>query len=304
VNNRNIFFRYGRAGLWGLALLLSGGMALHLAAPAAYVQPTTHRIDGNAYITGNLIVGGSTTQGASGVVLENSETITNGTNGAITLGRNDAGVVTLNAKDNDATAALTVAPGGAAAMTIGTVSTTALTVTTDSTGDAEVVLPAGSVSGTEILDGTINAVDEAFAGRGQIVICGDATTVNNNSVFYGPITTVTATDIGGMDCDVTAAGNATEATADAPAFTAKAFHVRGMICRTADTNAAVSYTLRTAAGATVPSVTCSVADGELDCVADVQTTTAIASGATVAVEVASTADMGAAAFVCAIDIAY
>lgn len=141
-------------------------------------------------------------------------------------------------------------------------------------------------------------------GRGQIVICGDATTVNNNTVYYGPIVTVNASDTGGMDCDVTAAGNTTEATADAPVFTAKAFHVLGMVCRNVDTNAAVSYTLRSAAAATTPSVTCSVADGELDCVADVQTTTAIASGATIAVAVASTADMGAAAFVCTIEIAY
>lgn len=167
-----------------------------------------------------------------------------------------------------------------------------------------VTLPSGSISSSEIEDGTIAAADEAFAGRGQIVICGDATTVNDNTVYYGPIVTVNASDTGGMDCDVTAAGNATEATADAPAFTAKAFHVRGMVCRTADTNATVSYTLRTAGGATVPSVTCSVSDNELDCVADVQTTTAIASAATVAVAVASTADMGAAAFVCTIDIAY
>lgn len=147
---------------------------------------------------------------------------------------------------------------------------------------------------------------EAIAnpGRGQIVICGDLTTINNNTVYYGPITTVTADAPGGMDCDVTAAGNATEATADAPAFTAKAFHVLGMVCRNADTNAAVTYALRTAAGATTPSVTCSVADGELDCVADVQTTTAIASGATVAIAASSTADMGAVAFVCTIDIAY
>jgi len=163
---------------------------------------------------------------------------------------------------------------------------------------------AASITTASIVNDTIEAADEHYAGRGQIVICGDLTTINNNTVYYGPNTAVTATALGGMTCSTANAGNTTEATADAPAFQARAFQVRGMVCRNVDTNAAVSYTLRTAAGATVPSVTCSVADNELDCVADVQTTTTIASGATVAIAAASTADMGAAAFVCAIDIAY
>lgn len=191
-----------------------------------------------------------------------------------------------------------------AGVTVGSANTTALTVTTDGTGTAEVSLPAGSVDGTELLDGTINAVDEAFAGRAQIVICGDLTTINNNTIYYGPNRAVTATAIGGFTCDVSSAGNATEATADALAFEAQAFQVRAMVCRTVDTNATVSFTLRTAEGATVPSVTCSTADNQLDCVADVQTTTAIASGATIAVAAASSADLGTAAFVCAIDVVF
>jgi hypothetical protein len=235
---------------------------------------------------------------------ENSESLNNLADGVFDFTRNDAGAVSLTCSDNDATCALTVLPGGAAGMTLGGASMTALTVTTDSTGTAEVALPAGSIDGTEILDGTINAADEAYAGRGQIVICGDLVTINNNTVYYGPNTAVSATGSGGMTCDTSAAGNVTEATADAPAFTAKAFQVRGMVCRTVDTNATVSFTLRTAAGATVPSVTCSAADNELDCVGDVQTTTEIASAATVAVAAASTADVGTAAFVCTIDIAY
>lgn len=191
-----------------------------------------------------------------------------------------------------------------AGITLGSATNSAVTLTTTGTGDAAVVLPTGAVSGTEILDGTIGAADEAYAGRGQIVICGDAVTVNNNTVYYGPNTAVTATAIGGMTCNTAAAGNVTEATADEPAFTAKAFQVRGMVCRQVDGNATLTYTLRTAAAATVPSVTCATTDGQLDCVADVQTTTEIASGATVAVSVASTADVGTVAFVCVIDVAY
>ena len=39
-------------------------------------------------------------------------------------------------------------PGGAAAFGLGGSSTTAITLTTDGTGDAEVALPTGSISGT------------------------------------------------------------------------------------------------------------------------------------------------------------
>lgn len=193
---------------------------------------------------------------------------------------------------------------GNAALVIGESATDAVTITTDGTGTAELVLSAGAIDGTEILDGTVQAVDEAYAGRGKLVVCGDLVTISNNTVYYGPNRAVSATGSGGMTCDTTAAGNTTEATVDEAALQAKAFQVRGMICRTVDTNATVSFTLRTAAGATVPSVTCSTADNELDCVADVQTTTEIASGATIAVAAASTADVGTAAFVCEIDIAY
>ena len=106
-------------------------------------------------------------------------------------------------------------------------------------------------------------------------------------------------------CYSTAAGNVTEATADAPTFTAKAFQVTGMICRNAqDANATISYTLRTAAGATSPSVTCTIADNERDCVADIQSTTAVGSGATVAIAAASTSDVGTSQFMCRVFIRY
>lgn len=146
----------------------------------------------------------------------------------------------------------------------------------------------------------------ANPGRGFFTICGDAVTINNNTIYYGPSDTLTANVPGGAACDITAAGNATEATADAPAFGDLGFQVLGMWCRNqADANAAVSFTLRTAAGATVPSVTCSIADNSRNCVADVQTTTAVASGATVAVAAASTSDVGASnGFSCTIAIAY
>lgn len=150
-----------------------------------------------------------------------------------------------------------------------------------------------------------SAAGVAHAGRDFFTICGDNTTINNNTVYYGPSTTLTANTANGQACDINAAGNTTEATADEPILTG-AFHVLGMTCRNeADANAAISYTLRSAAAATTPSVTCTIADDIRSCVADVQTTTQIAAGATVAIAAASTGNIGDnTGFVCKVDIAY
>ncbi len=137
-------------------------------------------------------------------------------------------------------------------------------------------------------------------------ICGEATTVNNNTVYYGPSIVLLANTMNGQTCDINATGNTTEATADAPIYTNKAVKVQGMTCRNeADANAAVTFTLRTAAGATVPSVTCTIADNERDCVADVQTTTNIAAGAAVAIAASSTANIADNnGFVCNVAVTY
>lgn len=220
---------------------------------------------------------------------------------------------TTGAEDCDFTVG--VAEAGAAAETrisvdadggveIGSANNNSVSLTTDGTGDGEVVLPTGAVSTGEVLDGTLLAADDAFGSRGVLQICGDLVTINNNTVYYGPNRTVVATTASGMTCDTAAAGNVTEATADAPALEATAFHVLGMICRTVDTNASVSFTLRSAEAATTPSVTCTTTDNQLDCAATQETTTQVASGATLAVAAASTSDVGTAAFVCNISIAY
>ncbi|MEN9582431.1 MAG: hypothetical protein RL641_385, partial [Candidatus Parcubacteria bacterium] len=75
------------------------------------------------------------------------------------------------------TAGGSITPASAGAITIGSSSLTALTVTTDGTGDAEVVLPTGSISGTEILDSSIvlgtdtsgNYVASATANSGLVM---------------------------------------------------------------------------------------------------------------------------------------
>jgi hypothetical protein len=145
-------------------------------------------------------------------------------------------------------------------------------------------------------------VPALLPGRAVISICGDGTTINNNTIYYGASKVPVAS--GERTCDITQAGNATEATADAPAF-ASAFQVISMDCLTADPGAAgVSFTLRASAAATVPSVTCSVANTGTSCQTNSGTTTAIAANAPIAIAAASTGDQGATPFACQIHIAY
>lgn len=177
--------------------------------------------------------------------------------------------------------------------------------TVGATTPASGAFTTGSFSGAVTFSAS-GDIPLANKGRDWFNICGEATTVNNNTVYYGPSIVLLASSGNGQTCDINAAGNATEATADAPVYTNQAVYVLGMTCRNeADANADISFTLRTAAGATVPSVTCTIADGERDCVADVQTTTAIAAGATVAIAAASTGDIADGnGFVCTVSVAY
>lgn len=152
---------------------------------------------------------------------------------------------------------------------------------------------------------TINTAPLTAQARGIITICGDATTVNNNTVYYGPSQVLTSSaTIGAVVCDTTAAGNVTEATADAPALPATAFYPLGMICWQPDSGNTITYTLRSAAAAITPAISVSIADNVLSGAATATATTAVASGATLAVAVASSGDIGAIPFRCDIAIAY
>ncbi len=143
----------------------------------------------------------------------------------------------------------------------------------------------------------------SLPGRATVTICGDGTTINNNTVYYGPSMVPVANGI--RTCDTTQAGNVTEATAQAKGFDNTAFQVLSMQCLTADPGAAgVAFTLRDSSGATVPSVTCSVANTKLGCNADVQTTTAIAAGHAIAIAAASTGNQGTTPFACTLSVAY
>lgn len=162
------------------------------------------------------------------------------------------------------------------------------------------VTTAGSLKVDSV---AVNHNQLALPGRAEITICGDGTTINNNTVYYGPSMVPVAS--GERTCDITQAGNATEATADTPALDNTAFQVLSMDCLTADPGASgVSFTLRNNAAATVPSVTCSVANTKKGCTANIQTTTAIAAGNPISIAAASAGDQGATPFACTIHVAY
>lgn len=154
-----------------------------------------------------------------------------------------------------------------------------------------------------------------IGATGVIRICGDADTVNNNIVFYGPNLTLTA-NTNGFTCDIDAAGQAgalggaEEIAQDAPVFANKAFNVKGMVCRQeADSGASILYQLRSDLAFLTPAVQC-VIDGtgaktEQNCVADTATTTTIAAGSTVVLQVYSTSNIGANnGFICEIYITF
>ena len=152
---------------------------------------------------------------------------------------------------------------------------------------------------------TVNPNALAYQARATITICGDATTVNNNTVYYGPSQVLTSSaTIGAVVCNTTAAGSTTEATADAPALPATAFYPLGMVCWQPDSGNTITYTLRSAEAAITPAISVSIADNILSGSASATATTAVASGATLAVAVASTGDIGTIPFRCDITVAY
>lgn len=153
--------------------------------------------------------------------------------------------------------------------------------------------------------GQVNNDFSDLQGRSRvdITICGDGTTINNNTVYYGP--SMVAVANAGRTCDVTQAGNTTEATADAPALDSTAIYVVGMDCFTQDPGASgVSFTLRDNAAAVTPALSCSVANTKLGCTADVQTTAVIAAGDPIAIAAASAGNQGTTQFFCTIHAYY
>ena len=95
--------------------------------------------------------------GSSGSTLTSttSEVLNLGTDATLIFQRNDAGTVTFKGADDAGPADTVYTTTGAGAITVGGSSVTSITLSTDGTGTNEVVLPAGSIDGTEILDGAV-----------------------------------------------------------------------------------------------------------------------------------------------------
>jgi hypothetical protein len=126
------------------------------------------------------------------------------------------------------------------------------------------------------------------------VFCGEAN--ENGTVFLGPALTNFGgggddTTIGGTVCDALESG--TEATADGPLFANVPYKITGMYCRIDGTLAGtetVVFTMRSAEAAVTPALTCTVAAAGTDCRTLTGTTTDVAAGATVAVQMTQTSN--------------
>lgn len=137
--------------------------------------------------------------------------------------------------------------------------------------------------------------------HGWFNVCGEATTVNNNTVYYGPSNTLLASSGNGQTCDINAVGNTTESTADQTILD-YGIYVTGMDCRNeADANADISFTLRAGVADMTPSVTCTIADGARTCASEVMSTRHRGANSTFAVAAASASDIADGnGFVCTI----
>ena len=145
----NPTYSFAGTGAFSLAgsLALNGVVTIGDGGDTVAVNSSDWDISTTGAMTG---IGAITMDGT--LTLANSETVANGTNGTLTFGRNDAGVVTVTAADDDATAALTILPGGAAAFILGGASTTSVALTSD--------------GGTVTIDGSISGAT-TFAHTGD-----------------------------------------------------------------------------------------------------------------------------------------
>ena len=122
----------------------------------------------------------------AGIALSNLESLSNGTNGALTLGRNDAGTVTLTSADDDATAALTIDPGGNAALTLGSSSDT-ITATVPVRGVANVGAKGADVgAAAEFGDGYLHRTVLSTIAPAAFTVVSGATTNCNTTLYTFP----------------------------------------------------------------------------------------------------------------------
>lgn len=154
--------------------------------------------------------------------------------GTFTFGRTTSGTVTLTAKDDNATAALTILPGGAAAMTLGGASTTSIALTTDggtTTFDGAAITHAATTTETAATSLTLSGgaktyVLDAVGGRRNLTTAEAITAA----------ATITADSCGSVK-QITSAGAVATNTTDT--FTAPAAANTGcmmVVCNTGSNN--------------------------------------------------------------------
>ena len=244
---------------------------------------------------------------------------TGGTENAIVIGSGwDAGISTASPMSLSSTFSTT---GDLSILTPGDLIVGAGTPSVTQNGEDAYVTGTFEVDGASEFDGAIDIDSTITVGttaintatltsmaRGYFEVCGDITTVNANTVYYGPSQAVIdSATAGRVTCNTDATGNTTEATADEPAVQTTAIYPLGMVCYTTDmgaTGSPLTFALRSAAAAITPAISLTIADDVLSGTANATATTAIGSGATVAVALTSAGDVGAGAFYCRVNYAY
>jgi hypothetical protein len=137
-----------------------------------------------------------------------------------------------------------------------------------------------------------------------LVVCGDdaGTTVTNYLGPSLPSWTGDGTDWSLASAACSALDSTTEATADA-AVSTLALRVYGMRCKSDSTQAAaesLTMTLRSAAADTAPVVSCAIGEAATECRSNVST--AIAAGATLAVQVVPAGNNAAGHIQCVLTV--
>lgn len=267
-------------------------------------------------------IGTANTTGINSIVAGDFD-IENGATGSVVLAFHDYAdtvvddldhaIFTVNCTDptnEDCDLTIGVTENGAAAETrftidadggidFGSANTNDFTVTTDSTGDDEVVLPDSTIGPDEV--GANMLIQAAFCGDLPSSTTNYASPITGypNGVFYtGALTSVNLDySLAGDGC--AAEDSTTEATADEVMFADVAAKALGFYCQVSSSGSnGVEFHLRTAAGATTPDVTCTIATGENGCFAATPTTTDIAADATVAISATTTENLSAQDYWC------
>ncbi len=159
-------------GTSNLAFSSSGGITL----TGGTFSDATDEVDINDDLAISGTAGLTFTGAGSDITFTNLEQLSNDTNGTITFGRNDAGTVILNARDDDATAALTINSGGAAALTIDTGGGAALSI--GNTNATSVVIGNESGSTSVEIDSGSGAINIGNGIAKAITIGNSASTTS------------------------------------------------------------------------------------------------------------------------------